>query len=150
MYAVIETGGKQLRVEPGKRIRVEKLNADVGSDYTFGHVLLVNKGNETLIGRPHVENVPVVGKVVDHGRGEKIRVIKMKRRKNYRRTQGHRQSYTELAIVRIGETVFEFAEPAQSETKQAQSETELVQSEPELIQSDAKPVEGIARLQQSE
>ena len=128
MYAVIETGGKQLRVEPGKRIRVEKLKADVGANYTFDRVLLVNKGNETLIGTPLVENVPVVGKVVDHGRGDKIRVIKMKRRKNYRRTQGHRQSYTELEIVSIGETALETAS-AETEMETAIDETALETAE---------------------
>ncbi len=103
MYAIIETGGKQVRVEPGKRIRVEKLKAEVGTHYQFDNVLLVANGNKPLIGTPRVEGVPVIGKIVDHGRGKKIRVIKMKRRKNYRRTQGHRQSYTELEIVSIGD-----------------------------------------------
>ena len=103
MYAIIETGGKQVRVQPGNKIRVERLKAEIGADVQFDNVLLVAGENETKIGTPHVEDTPVFAKVLDHGRGEKIRVIKMKRRKNYRRTQGHRQSYTELEILSIGE-----------------------------------------------
>lgn len=103
MYAIIQTGGKQLRVEPGEKIRVEQLDAQIGDDIQFEDVLLVVKDGETLIGTPHVENSPVFAKVLDHGRGKKIKVVKMKRRKNYRRTQGHRQNYTELEIVGIGD-----------------------------------------------
>ncbi len=107
MYAIIETGGKQVRVEPGTKIRVERLKAEVGENFQFDNVLLVAGDNETLVGTPHVESTPVIGKVLDHGRGDKIRVIKMKRRKNYRRTQGHRQDYTELQIVSIGDMLIE-------------------------------------------
>lgn len=102
MYAIIETGGKQYRVSPGNKIRVEKINADVGANIQIDSVLLVS-GEETLIGTPHVESMPVHARVISHGRGDKIRVIKMKRRKNYRRTQGHRQDYSELEILGIGE-----------------------------------------------
>ena len=107
MYAIIETGGKQVRVKPGIKIRVEKLKAEVGENFQFDNVLLVAGDSETLVGNPHVESMPVIGKVLDHGRGDKIRVIKMKRRKNYRRTQGHRQGYTELQIVSIGDVLME-------------------------------------------
>ncbi len=103
MYAIVETGGKQFRVEPGEKIRVERLPTPVGENVQFENVLLVVNETETLIGTPHVENMPVFAKVLDHGRGEKIKVVKMKRRKNYRRTQGHRQNYTELEILSIGE-----------------------------------------------
>ena len=102
MYAIIETGGKQYRVSPGNKVRVEKINADVGANIQIDSVLLVS-GEETLIGTPHVESMPVHARVISHGRGDKIRVIKMKRRKNYRRTQGHRQDYSELEILGIGE-----------------------------------------------
>lgn len=87
---------------PGEKIRVEQLDAQIGEDVQFEDVLLVVKDDETLIGTPHVENSPVFAKVLDHGRGKKIKVVKMKRRKNYRRTQGHRQNYTELEILSIG------------------------------------------------
>lgn len=119
MYAIIETGGKQVRVEPGTKIRVEKLKAEVGENFQFDNVLLVAGDNETLVGTPHVESMPVIGKVLDHGRGDKIRVIKMKRRKNYRRTQGHRQGYTELRIVSIGNNLVEDTTPAAAEEEVA-------------------------------
>ena len=102
MYAIIETGGKQLRVEPGNKVRVERLRAEVGDNVEFDKVLLVADDQETKLGTPHVEDAPVTAKVLDHGRGKKIRVVKMKRRKNYRRTYGHRQDYTELEILSIG------------------------------------------------
>ena len=102
MYAIIETGGKQVRAEPGKKIRVERLKAAVGENYQFDNVLLVADEGKTMIGTPHLEDSPVIARVLDHGRGKKIRVIKMKRRKNYRRTQGHRQDYTELEVLSIG------------------------------------------------
>ena len=102
MYAIIETGGKQVRVEPGSKIRVERLPGEVGEDIQFDKVLLVADGTQTVVGTPHVEDSPVHAKILDHGRGKKIRVIKVKRRKNYRRTYGHRQDYTELAILSIG------------------------------------------------
>ena len=102
MYAIIETGGKQVRVEPGNRIKVERLSGEVGDNIQFDNVLLVSDGTQTVIGTPHVEDTPVIAKILDHGRGKKIRVIKMKRRKNYRRTYGHRQNYTELEVLSIG------------------------------------------------
>jgi len=103
MYAIIETGGKQVRVEPGRKIRVERLSGDVGDSIQFDHVLLVANGTDIAVGTPHVEDWPVSAKILEHGRGKKLRVIKMKRRKNYRRTHGHRQGYTELEILSIGD-----------------------------------------------
>ncbi len=102
MYAIIETGGKQVRVEPGATIQVERLRGDKGDRVQFDHVLLVSDGAETKIGTPYVEGTPVLAKILEHGRAKKIRVIKMKRRKNYRRSYGHRQEYTELEVLGIG------------------------------------------------
>jgi len=104
MYAIIQTGGKQVQVELGSKFRVEKIGADVGDNHRFDNVLLVANGEQTMVGTPYVEDSPVVAKVLKHGRGDKIRVIKMKRRKNYRRTQGHRQSFTELEVISIGDS----------------------------------------------
>ncbi len=133
MYAIIQTGGKQLRVEPGEKIRVEQLDANIGEDIEFEDVLLVVKDNETLIGTPHVENSPVFAKVLDHGRGKKIKVVKMKRRKNYRRTQGHRQNYTELEILSIGKMPKakkqKAAKPKAAKPKEKQTEFEEIESE---------------------
>lgn len=101
MYAVIETGGKQYRVNEGDIIRVEKLPAEVGSDIEFEKVLLVGSGEDVTVGMPLVDGAKVTGKVVEQDRGKKIVVFKMKRRKNYRRKQGHRQDYTGVRIDRI-------------------------------------------------
>lgn len=101
MYAVIESGGKQYRVALGDRLRVETLAAEAGSTVELDKVLAVAGDDGLRIGAPHLEATTVTATVVGHGRGKKIRVFKMKRRKNYRRTQGHRQNYTELEITAI-------------------------------------------------
>ncbi len=103
MYAIIETGGKQVQVELGSKVRVEKIKGDIGGHHAFEHVLLIADSENSQIGTPYLENSAVIGRILNQGRGKKIRVIKMKRRKNYRRTQGHRQSFTELEVVQIGE-----------------------------------------------
>ncbi len=101
MYAVIATGGKQYRVSQGDTIDVEKLGAEVGAEVKFDQVLLVGTDSETKIGQPTVPGALVVGKVVENGRAPKVLVFKIKRRKNYRRKQGHRQAYTRVAIQGI-------------------------------------------------
>jgi large subunit ribosomal protein L21 len=100
MYAVIKTGGKQVRVTEGQEIYIEKLDVEAGDTYEFTEVLMVS-GEKTVIGTPMVEGAKVVAKVVKHGRGPKIIVFKYKVRKNYRRKQGHRQSYTKLVVESI-------------------------------------------------
>ena len=101
MYAVIETGGKQYRVNQGDIIRVEKLTADVGAKVDFDRILLVGEGADVKVGSPIVDGASVSGTVVEHDRHRKIIVFKMKRRKNYRRKQGHRQDYTGVLIDNI-------------------------------------------------
>jgi len=101
MFAVVRTGGKQVRVEPGMAVRVEKLPGAVGDTLELGEVLLVGGDGEPRIGTPLVDGARVVTTIRAQGRGPKLRVFKMKRRKGYRRTQGHRQDYTELQIERI-------------------------------------------------
>ncbi|HEX7341756.1 MAG TPA: 50S ribosomal protein L21 [Rhodanobacteraceae bacterium] len=101
MYAVIKTGGKQHRVEQGEYLRVEKLNADVDSTITFDQVLLVGEGETVTIGAPLVEGATVTAKVKSHGRADKVRIVKFRRRKHYRKQQGHRQHYTEIEITGI-------------------------------------------------
>ena len=101
MYAVIETGGKQYRVNEGDVIRVEKLAADVGSDIGFDRVLMVGQGDQVRVGNPLVDGASVRGKVIEQDRRKKIIVFKMKKRKNYRRKHGHRQDYTGVRIERI-------------------------------------------------
>ncbi len=101
MYAIVETGGKQYRAEEGKIIRVEKLTAVKGETIKFDRVLMLNSGEEMQIGKPYLEDLKVEGKVVGSGRGKKITVFKFKRKKNYRRKQGHRQPYTDVLINSI-------------------------------------------------
>lgn len=101
MYAVFETGGKQYKVSPGELIKVEKLNSNPGSEVQFEKVLMVQKEDGTMIGHPYLDNVRVVGEVLEHKKGEKIIIFKYKRRKNYRRKKGHRQWYTALRIKEI-------------------------------------------------
>lgn len=100
MYAIIETGGKQIKVVEGQEIIVEKLATDVNGSVTFDKVLFVG-GPEVKVGAPFIEGATVSAKVRQHGRQKKITVIKFKRRKNYHRTQGHRQPYTKLVIDKI-------------------------------------------------
>ena len=100
MYAVVRTGGKQYKVEPEQTFRVEKLPGEVGDTVELDEVLLT-AGDAIKIGTPRVEGAKVVGTITDQGRGSKIVVFKLKRRKNYRRKQGHRQDYTEIRVDKI-------------------------------------------------
>ena len=100
MYAIIETGGKQIKVEAGQEIYVEKVNAEAGDTVTFDKVLFVG-GDDTKVGVPFVEGATVTAKVEKQGRGKKITVFKYKAKKNYRKKQGHRQPYTKLTIDAI-------------------------------------------------
>jgi len=101
MYAVIRTGGKQHRVEPGRSVRVEKLTGAVGDRIELSEVLLVAGEGDARIGKPLVAGAKAVGKIVDQGRGPKLLLFKMKRRKNYRRRNGHRQDFTEIRVETI-------------------------------------------------
>ncbi|MBI3179659.1 MAG: 50S ribosomal protein L21 [Deltaproteobacteria bacterium] len=101
MYAVIRTGGKQHRVEKGERLRVEKLEGDVGAALKFDDILLVGGDGEPQIGRPTVDGAQVTAKIVAHGKNDKIRVFKKRRRKGFHKTIGHRQPFTEIEITGI-------------------------------------------------
>ena len=98
MYAIIKTGGKQYRVQSGAQLRVEALPADVGAAVSFDQVLLVGEGDSVKVGAPFVAGAAVKATVVSHGRGEKVRIFKLRRRKHFQKSQGHRQSYTEVRI----------------------------------------------------
>ena len=98
MYAVIKSGGKQYRVEAGKPVRIESLAAEVGSSVAFEEVLLVGSGDGVKIGAPFLSGAKVKGTVLAHGRGDKVRIFKLRRRKHYQKSQGHRQNYTEVRI----------------------------------------------------
>ncbi len=102
MYAVIRSGGKQVRVSPGGSVRLEKLTGSVGDPIELDQVLMVGgEDGESRIGTPLVDGAKVVGRITAQGRGPKITVFKMKRRKGYRRKRGHRQAYTEVRVEKI-------------------------------------------------
>jgi large subunit ribosomal protein L21 len=101
VYAIVRTGGKQYRVEEGQVLRVERLEAASGESVTLDEVLFVAKDEETRVGSPRVAGASVVGKVLEHGRGAKIRVFHYKKRKHFRKTRGHRQDFTALQIEKI-------------------------------------------------
>ena len=101
MYAVFRTGGKQYRARQGERVRVERLTAGVGEAVAFDEVLLVGEGANVKVGAPLLKGGKVEGKVVAQGRDDKIIIIKFRRRKHYKRVQGHRQAFTEVEITSI-------------------------------------------------
>ena len=101
MYAVINTGGKQYRVTVGEKLKVEQIPADVDSQITIDQVFMVGEGESVKIGTPVVAGATVTATVVSHGRHDKVKIFKMRRRKHYQKHQGHRQNYTELRIEAI-------------------------------------------------
>jgi large subunit ribosomal protein L21 len=101
MYAVIKSGGKQYRVESGAQVRLESLAAEVGAAVAFEEVLLIGGGESVKVGAPLVSGAKVKATVVSHGRGDKVKIFKLRRRKHYQKSQGHRQNYTEVRIDEI-------------------------------------------------
>jgi len=101
MYAIVETGGKQYRVSEGIKVRVERLSGNADDQVALGQVLVVNDGENTLVGSPYVEGASVTGKIVAQGKAKKVIVFKYKRRKDSKKKKGHRQAYTELVIEKI-------------------------------------------------
>jgi large subunit ribosomal protein L21 len=101
MYAVVKTGGKQYRVSAGEKLKIEQIGAEVGQEIVLDQVLLVADGEALRMGAPLVSGATVKAKVLGHGRGDKVHIFKMRRRKHYRKSQGHRQNYTEIEILGI-------------------------------------------------
>ena len=101
MYAVIKTGGKQYRVSAGQKLKVEQIPAEVGAEITLDQVLMVGEGESVKVGAPLLAGATVKCTVVSHGRHDKVKIFKMRRRKHYQKHQGHRQNYTELRIDTI-------------------------------------------------
>jgi len=101
MYAVIQTGGKQYRVKSGEQVKIESLPAEVGAAVSFDQVLMLGEGDGVKVGAPFLNGARVTATVVAQGRGEKLRIFKLRRRKHYAKTQGHRQGYTEVRIDEI-------------------------------------------------
>ena len=119
MYAIIESCGKQYKVAEGDVVFFEKLDAEEGKKVTFDKVILVSNDKKIEVGAPYVKGIKVEGKVVSHGKGKKIIVYKYKAKKNYRRTQGHRQPYTKVEITKIKMP----AEKAEAKETAAKKET---------------------------
>jgi len=103
MYAVIKTGGKQYRVAAGDKLKVEKLPGDVGSEVLLDQVLMVGEGAAIKVGAPLVAGAAVRATVVGHGKADKVTIFKLRRRKHYKKSQGHRQQYTEIQITGISD-----------------------------------------------
>jgi len=103
MFAVIKTGGKQYRVAAGDKLKVEKLPGDVGSEVLLDQVLMVGEGAAVKFGAPLVAGAAVKATVVGHGKGDKVTIFKLRRRKHYKKSQGHRQQYTEIEITGISD-----------------------------------------------
>ena len=101
MYAVIKTGGKQYRVTNGLKLKVEQIPADVGAEVTLDQILMLGEGESVQIGAPCIAGATVKCTVISHGRHDKVKIFKMRRRKHYQKHQGHRQNYTELRIDSI-------------------------------------------------
>ena len=98
MYAIIKTGGKQYRVRAGEQVRIETLPLETGAAVSFDEVLMVGAGEDVRVGAPLVAGAKVRATVLGHGRGDKVKIFKLRRRKHYQKTQGHRQDYTEVRI----------------------------------------------------
>ena len=101
MYAVIKTGGKQYKIAAGEKLKVEQIPADIGAEITFDQVLAVGSGEQLVVGTPLVTGATVSATVLSHGRHDKVRIFKMRRRKHYRKQQGHRQNFTEIFFTKI-------------------------------------------------
>ncbi|MCX8581716.1 MULTISPECIES: 50S ribosomal protein L21 [unclassified Gilliamella] len=101
MYAVFQSGGKQHRVSEGQVVRLEKIEVETGAEVVFDKVLMVANGEDIKVGAPFVEGATVKAEIVEHGRGEKVKIVKFRRRKHYRKQQGHRQWFTDVKITAI-------------------------------------------------
>ena len=139
MYAVIETGGKQYRVQEGDIITIEKIKAEVGETVAFDKVLVLNDGKETKVGTPYLD-AAVTGSVVEHGKGQKVIIFKYKAKKDYRKKQGHRQPYTMVKIESLTG-----AAPKKEEAPKAAAEEEKAEvKETKKVSASMKKDELIA------
>ncbi len=126
MYAVIETGGKQYRVQNGDIIVIEKLNVEAGKKVTFDKVLMLGDGKDLKIGKPYLDET-VEGKVIENGKGKKVVIFKYKAKKDYRKKQGHRQPYTKVEITAVGGSTSKPKAEVKSEAKpEVKKETKTV------------------------
>ena len=136
MYAIIESCGRQYKVAEGDVVFFEKLEVEEGKKVTFDNVVLVSDDKKVEVGAPYVKGVKVEGKVVSHGKGKKIIVYKYKAKKNYRRTQGHRQPYTKVEITKI-KTASEKVE-AKAEVKEASAKATTTKTATKKVETAKK------------
>mgnify|MGYP005755861847 CR=1 FL=1 len=137
MYAIIESCGRQYKVAEGDVVFFEKLDTEEGKKITFDNVVLVSDDKKVEVGAPYVKGVKVEGKVVSHGKGKKILVYKYKAKKNYRRTQGHRQPYTKVEITKIKTA----AEKAEEKATAPKAEVKEASAKPAEKKTTAKKAE---------
>jgi large subunit ribosomal protein L21 len=140
MYAIIESGGKQHKVVEGEVLRLEKLDAEAGATVNFSNVLLLAMDDKVTIGAPYVKNAQVLAEVVEQGRGEKIRIVKFKRRKHHQKSTGHRQYFTEVKItgIEMGGKAKPKAAEAEAEPKDAPAEKKSATKKPTAKKAAAK------------
>ena len=141
MYAIIETGGKQYKVQNGDQIKVEKLNAEAGSAVVFDKVLVAGEGADIKVGTPYLEGLTVEGEVVESGKGDKVIIFKYKSKKDYRKKQGHRQPYT---LVEIKAVAGEKAAPKKEEPAVEAAPVEEAAAE-EVVEE--KPIEKMLKAE---
>ena len=153
MYAVVVTGGKQYRVCPGDKIRVEKLNVEAGESVCLDKVLVLGGEGETMVGAPYVEGAPVDAEVVANGKADKVIIFKYKAKKDYRKKQGHRQPYTELKINGIsvnGEVKAKAEEAPKAETAEAPVDLKSMKKAELAEFAAAKGIEVDSKLKKEE
>jgi large subunit ribosomal protein L21 len=151
MYAIFEAKGKQFRAEPDATLRLPTLDAQPGDRVTFDHVLLAQADDKIIVGQPSLDGAAVAAEVIRHGRDDKIVVYKMKRRKGYRRKQGHRQGFTEVRVVDIelgkGKSVAPKAEakqtPERAETPKAEAKPAPKKEAAPEIEAQEQPAEAV-------
>ena len=136
MYAIIETGGKQYKVQNGDQIKVEKLNAEAGSAVVFDKVLAAGEGADIKVGTPYLEGLTVEGEVVESGKGDKVIIFKYKAKKDYRKKQGHRQPYTLVEITSVA--------GVKAEPKKEEPAEEAVE---EAVETEEKPLDKMLKAE---
>ena len=138
MYAIIAHSGKQFNVKPGLKFNVEKIEQAVGEEVKLDQVLLLHDGKKLHVGAPHVAGTAVLVRVLEHGRGDKIKIIKLKRRKHHMKRQGHRQSYTRLEVLAIGDAKTVKAPVAVKAKAQSKAEPKPKKAETATAKTAAK------------
>ncbi len=144
MYAVIKTGGKQYRVEPGNVLKVETLDAEVGATVNFEEVLMIADGDDVTVGTPTIASAKVVAEVIAHGRAKKVEIVKFRRRKHHQKRTGHRQNFTQIQIQNINGKGAP-AKKAKAATKDADAETKAKPAKEKAEKKPAAPKKSTAK-----